>query len=89
MRLLPDLPAARDRDMLAGVLATFGAILLREVGDSAVLAVFRLAIAEATRSPQSTNRSRTRAGILLWGGASSGARRRRRTIRQSDERNRR
>jgi AcrR family transcriptional regulator len=52
MRLPPDLPAARDRDTLARILATFGAILLREVCHPSVLAVFRLAVAEAMRSPE-------------------------------------
>jgi AcrR family transcriptional regulator len=52
MRLPPDLPAARDRDTLARVLQIFGAILLREVCHPSVLAVLRLAVAEATRSPE-------------------------------------
>jgi hypothetical protein len=52
MRLSPDLPPVRDFETLAKELSTFGAILLREVGYSAVIAVFRLAIAEATRSPE-------------------------------------
>jgi AcrR family transcriptional regulator len=52
MRLPPDLPAARDRDTLARILLIFGAILLREVCHPSVLAVFRLAVAEATRSPE-------------------------------------
>jgi AcrR family transcriptional regulator len=52
MRLPSDLPVARDRETLAKILSSFGAILLREVCHPAVLAVFRLAIAEAIRSPE-------------------------------------
>ena len=52
MRPPADMPAPGDRDSLAGVLAAFGERLLREVGDPAVLAVFRLAIAEAERAPE-------------------------------------
>ena len=37
---------------LAGTLAAFGAQLLREVSDPTVIAVFRLAIAEAARAPE-------------------------------------
>ena len=47
-----DLPPARDREMLAQVLARFGAQLLREVTDPTVVAVFRLAIAEAIHAPE-------------------------------------
>jgi AcrR family transcriptional regulator len=47
-----DLPEPRDRESLAGVLAAFGAQLLREITDPTVVAVFRLAIAEATRAPE-------------------------------------
>jgi hypothetical protein len=42
----------RDRETLAGVLVSFGARLLREVSDPTVVAVFRLAIAEAERTPE-------------------------------------
>jgi AcrR family transcriptional regulator len=54
IRMLPpaDGPAIRDRDTLAGALTTFGAILVREISHPAVLAVFRLAIAEAKRAPE-------------------------------------
>ena len=45
-----DLPALRDRDSLAQVLAAFGEQLVREVSDPTVIAVFRLAIAEAVQS---------------------------------------
>ncbi len=52
MRLPGDLPAARTRAELEAVMARFGAVLLREVCDRAVIAVYRLAIAEANRSPE-------------------------------------
>jgi AcrR family transcriptional regulator len=52
MRLPPDLPPARDRETLARILRIFGAILLREVCHPSVMAVLRLGIAEATRSPE-------------------------------------
>jgi AcrR family transcriptional regulator len=52
MRLPAEVPAARDRKMLAATLARFGAILLREICQPAVIGVFRLAIAEAGRSPE-------------------------------------
>ena len=47
-----ELPVLRDRDTLARVLASFGAKLVREVSDPAVIAVFRLAIAEAVQAPE-------------------------------------
>jgi len=47
-----ELPMLRDRDTLARVLASFGAKLVREVSDPAVIAVFRLAIAEAVQAPE-------------------------------------
>ena len=47
-----DLPELHDRESLARVLATFGTQLLREVSDPTVIAVFRLAIAEAVRAPE-------------------------------------
>ena len=52
LRMPADLPEPRDRATLAHVLASFGAQLLREVSDPAVVAVFRLAIAEAVRAPE-------------------------------------
>jgi AcrR family transcriptional regulator len=48
----PQLPEVSDRDTFAIVLTAFGSTLLREISDSAVVAVFRLAIAEAFRSPE-------------------------------------
>jgi len=47
-----DLPEPRDRKSLARALATFGTQLLRETSDPIVIAVFRLAIAEAVRAPE-------------------------------------
>ena len=52
MRLPPDLPAPRTREMLAATLTTFATNLVREVSHPSVIAAFRLAIAEATRSPE-------------------------------------
>jgi AcrR family transcriptional regulator len=53
-RLQPpaDLPEPRDREALGRALAAFGARLVREVSDPTVIAVFRLAIAEAVRAPE-------------------------------------
>jgi len=47
-----DLPMPRDRETLAHVLSSFGAQLVREVSDPAVIGVFRLAIAEAVHAPE-------------------------------------
>ena len=47
-----DLPVPRDRQTLSRLLASFGAQLLREITDPAVIAVFRLAIAEAVHAPE-------------------------------------
>lgn len=52
MRAPADTPEPRDRESLAGALATFGERLLREVTDPVVVGVFRLAIAEAERAPE-------------------------------------
>jgi len=49
---MPDLPEPHDRQALARTLETFGTQLLREVSDRTVIAVFRLAIAEAVRAPE-------------------------------------
>jgi AcrR family transcriptional regulator len=51
MRLAPDLPAPRTREVLAATLATFGATVIREVTQPAVMAIYRLAISEAEHSP--------------------------------------
>jgi len=47
-----DLPALRDRETLEQVLASFAARLVREISDPEVIAVFRLAIAEAVQAPE-------------------------------------
>jgi hypothetical protein len=47
-----DLPEPRDRESLACALTAFGTQLLREISDPNVIAVFRLAIAEAIASPE-------------------------------------
>jgi len=47
-----DMPTLADRATLAHVLTVFGAQLVREVTDPTVVAVFRLAIAEAARAPE-------------------------------------
>jgi hypothetical protein len=47
-----DLPVLRDRETLEQVLASFGTKLIREVSDPTVIAVFRLAIAEAVQAPE-------------------------------------
>ena len=52
LRMPEDLPLVRDRETLARLLVSFGARLLREVSDPTVVAVFRLAIAEAERTPK-------------------------------------
>lgn len=50
MQAPTDLPAPHDRAALARVLASFGAQLVREISDPTVVAVFRLAIAEAVQA---------------------------------------
>ena len=52
LRVPADLPALRDRETLEQVLASFGTQLVREVSDPKVIAVFRLAIAEAVHAPE-------------------------------------
>lgn len=47
-----DIPVVRDCESLAQVLSSFGAKLVQEITDPAVVAVFRLAIAEAVHSPE-------------------------------------
>ena len=64
-----DMPALRDRATLAQVLTAFGIQLVREVSDPVVVAVFRLAIAEAIQSPEvartldALGRETSRAGL--------------------------
>jgi AcrR family transcriptional regulator len=52
LKIPSDLPEPRDRAMLARTLSTFGAQLLRETSEPAVIAVFQLAISEAVRAPE-------------------------------------
>jgi AcrR family transcriptional regulator len=47
-----DLPPLRDFETLGRVLASFGAKLLTEITHPAVIAVFRLAIAEVVQAPE-------------------------------------
>jgi len=47
-----ELPALHDRGTLTHILTVFGAQLVREISDPAVIAVFRLAIAEAVNAPE-------------------------------------
>lgn len=47
-----EVPVPRDRETFARLLSAFGAQVLSAVSDPAVIAVFRLAIAEATRAPE-------------------------------------
>jgi AcrR family transcriptional regulator len=51
-QLPPDLPKVRDQDTLVRALTGFGELLLRERCDASVIAVYRLAIAEAERVPE-------------------------------------
>ena len=51
LRAPADTPKLRDRATLAQVLTAFGIQLVREVSDPDVVAVFRLAIAEAVQAP--------------------------------------
>ena len=52
MRMPAGLPPPASREVLASTLTTFGKILLTETFQPAVIAMFRLAIAEAERSPE-------------------------------------
>jgi AcrR family transcriptional regulator len=47
-----DLPALHDRETLEQVLTSFGTKFVREISDPTVIAVFRLAIAEAVQAPE-------------------------------------
>jgi AcrR family transcriptional regulator len=64
-----DLPVLRDRETLEQVLASFGTKLVREISDPTVVAVFRLAIAEAVQAPEvaraldSIGRERSRSAL--------------------------
>lgn len=69
LRVSADLPVPDDRESLAGLLAAFGARIVREVTDPAVMGVFRLAIGEALHAPEvarsldSIGREATRASL--------------------------
>ena len=52
MQIAPKLPQPRSREALSSILVELGAAVLREVSDPVVMAVFRLAIAEAQRAPE-------------------------------------
>lgn len=52
MQVPADLPVPRDREGLTQLLTAFGTQLLSEVTEPAVIAVFRLAIAEAVHAPE-------------------------------------
>jgi len=75
-----DLPVPRDRETLEQVLTSFGTKLVREVTDPTVIAVFRLAIAEAVQAPEvaraldSTGRAASRAALrkIMAGAQASG-----------------
>jgi len=47
-----DLPVLRNREILEQVLTSFGTKFVHEISDPAVIAVFRLAIAEAVQAPE-------------------------------------
>ena len=52
LRLPDSVPEPHDRETLALVLSTLGTRLLREISDPVVVAMFRLAIAEAVGAPE-------------------------------------
>jgi AcrR family transcriptional regulator len=64
-----DLPVLRNRETLEQALTSFGTKFVHEVSDPAVIAVFRLAIAEAVQAPEvaralnSTGREASRAAL--------------------------
>jgi AcrR family transcriptional regulator len=69
LRPAPDLSSMCDREALAQVLTGFGELILREITEPGVVAVYRIAIAEAERVPQiarildSVGREAGRAGL--------------------------
>ena len=80
LQLPADLPVPHDRESLAQVLTAFGTQLIREVSDPVVVAMFRLAIAEAAREPEvgeildSVGRATARAALqkLMAGARTAG-----------------
>jgi AcrR family transcriptional regulator len=75
-----DLPVLRDRETLEQVLTSFGTKFVREVSDPTVIAVYRLAIAEAVQAPEvaralnSIGRDASRAALrkIMAGAQASG-----------------
>lgn len=69
MQLRPELPVPRSRQELASILNAYATRLIAEVSHPTVIAMFRLAIAEATRSPEiahtlkEVGRDATRGGL--------------------------
>lgn len=69
LQLPADLPVPHDRESLSQVLTAFGTQLVREITHPTVIAVFRLAIAEAVHAPEvaqaldSIGREATRAAL--------------------------
>jgi len=61
LQLPARLPEPRDRTTLEEVLTSFGTQLLRETTDGTVIAVFRLAIAEAVHTPEVAHTLHTQA----------------------------
>jgi AcrR family transcriptional regulator len=80
LRAPADLPVPQDRETFSHLLASFGAQLLREISDPAIVGVFRLAIAEATHAPEvaraldSIGRETSRAALrnIMAGALASG-----------------
>ena len=80
LQVSADMPVPQDRETLAYVLASFGTQLVREISDPSVIAVFRLAIAEAVHAPEvaraldSVGREASRAALrrIMSGAQSSG-----------------
>jgi AcrR family transcriptional regulator len=80
LQMPADLPVPHDRETLAHVLASFGTQLVREITDPTVIAIFRLAIAEAVHAPEvaqmleSIGRETSRAALrqIMAGAQASG-----------------
>jgi AcrR family transcriptional regulator len=80
LQLPAALPVPQDRETLAQVLAAFGTRLVLEITDPTVIAVFRLATAEAVHAPEvaqaldSIGREATRAALrqIMAGARASG-----------------
>jgi AcrR family transcriptional regulator len=80
LQMPADLAVPHDRETLAHVLASFGTQLVREITDPTVIAIFRLAIAEAVHAPEvaqmleSIGRETSRAALrqIMAGAQASG-----------------